>query len=55
LYRSLGGEIVTMGSDAHSPAQLGDHMEDARQVLREIGFREFYTYEKHRPIAHPLG
>lgn len=54
LYRSLGGKIITMGSDAHTPDYVGDHMEEAKNILKEIGFSEFYTFQKHVPIAHLL-
>lgn len=54
LYRSLGGEIITMGSDAHSTDYLGDHMSEAKQILKELGFTEFHTYTKHNPVAHTL-
>lgn len=54
LYHSLGGKIITMGSDAHTPEYIGDHFKDARRVLKEVGFTEVYTYENHIPIAHPL-
>lgn len=54
LYHSLGGKIITMGSDAHNPKYLGDHMDEAREVLKEIGFTEFYTFEKHKPVPHAL-
>lgn len=52
LYRSLGGEMITIGSDAHTPEYIGDHMENAMQILKELGFQAFYTYEKHRPVPH---
>ena len=54
LYRSLGGTILTTGSDAHKPEYLADHFADAQVILREIGFTETYTFEKHKPIAHKL-
>ena len=54
LYRSLGGTIITTGSDAHKPEYLADHFADAQDILRAIGFTDFYTYEKHQPIAHKL-
>ena len=54
LYHDLGGKIITMGSDAHKPEYIGDHFEDARNILKEIGFTEIYTFEKHQPIAHEL-
>ena len=54
LYRSLGGTILTTGSDAHKPEYLADHFADAQAILRELGFTETYTFEKHKPIAHKL-
>jgi len=54
LYRDLGGSILSLGSDAHQVGQLGDHMEDIRQQLRELGFTHFYTYDKLKPIPHLL-
>jgi histidinol-phosphatase (PHP family) len=54
LYRSLGGEMITIGSDAHTPEYIGDHMENAMQILKELGFQAFYTYEKRKPVSHML-
>ena len=55
LYRDLGGRILTIGSDAHTPRYLADHMEDARAILRdELGFREFCTFRRGEPVFHPL-
>ena len=50
----MGGEILTLGSDAHSPEFIHDHMEEAREILRELGFRRFCTFEKMRPVFHEL-
>lgn len=54
LYRSLGGTILTTGSDAHKPEYLADHMQDAQAILRDLGFTEIYTYDHHQPVAHKL-
>ena len=54
LYRSLGGKVLTMGSDAHKPEFLADHMQDAQTILRDLGFTEIYTFDHHNPIAHAL-
>ena len=55
LYRSLGGEIITIGSDAHKKAFLGDHFDDACAILKdEIGFKAFCTYEHGKPVFHDL-
>lgn len=53
-YRALGGEIITIGSDSHSPKHLGTHIAEARQLLKGLGFRYFCTYDKMQPIYHGL-
>lgn len=54
LYRELGGTILTIGSDSHAPAHLGTHIEQARALLRDLGFRQFCTFERMQPVFHPL-
>lgn len=54
LYRELGGTILTIGSDSHAPAHLGTHIEEARALLRDMGFRQFCTFEQMQPVFHPL-
>jgi histidinol-phosphatase (PHP family) len=54
LYRKLGGEIVTIGSDSHSPAHLGAYIDEAKQLLKDIGYRYMCTYDKMKPIYHKL-
>lgn len=55
LYKDLGGTIITMGSDAHSIKYVGDHFQDAVSILKdEIGFREYCTFEKMKPVFHEL-
>ncbi len=54
LYRELGGTIITIGSDSHKPEHLGTYLEEAKGILRSLGFKAFHTFEKMQPIAHPL-
>ena len=54
LYRDLGGEIITMGSDAHTPAFIGCAMEACQELLRACSFRCFTTFEAQQPIFHKL-
>ena len=54
LYRDLGGRIVTIGSDAHTTRYLGDHIRDAQEILREIGFTEICTFEHMIPVFHKI-
>ncbi|MFT3952678.1 MAG: histidinol-phosphatase HisJ family protein [Oscillospiraceae bacterium] len=47
LYRSMGGEILTIGSDAHCVPDLGKGIEQGAALAKEAGFR-FLTYFKNR-------
>lgn len=54
LYRSLGGEIITLGSDAHTPELAGCGIREGQRLLRECGFRQFCTFENRKPVFHDL-
>ncbi len=40
-YKALGGEIVTLGSDAHSVSNIARHFDTISQYLKEAGFNYF--------------
>ena len=44
-YRELGGEILTVGSDAHHSDHLGAGVRQALVLAREVGFRAIATFE----------
>ena len=54
LYRDLGGKILTIGSDSHRPEQLGAYIEETKELLKDIGFQYFCTYEDMKPVFHRL-
>lgn len=54
LYHQLGGEVITVGSDAHVAEDVGDRLELSYDILREIGFRHITTFDKMVPKYHPL-
>lgn len=51
LFRELGGEIVTVGSDAHRCDRVGQYTHRACRELWEI-FGHVCTFENRRPIFH---
>ena len=53
-YKELGGEIVTIGSDAHAPEQIAAHFDKAAAVLTECGFRYYCTFEKRSASFHKI-
>lgn len=54
LYHELGGTVITIGSDAHKKEHLGFMIEESKEILREIGFEYFCTFENMEAIYHLL-
>ena len=52
-FRELGGEIVTIGSDAHHCNRVGQYSFDACAILQDI-FGYVCTFENRVPIFHKL-
>jgi len=48
-YREMGGEILTVGSDAHAPASLAFGLEQGYALARRGGFRYFTTFHQRQP------
>lgn len=48
------GIPLTLGSDAHDPAKLGDGLHEARSVLWNTGFRELAVFEGRRRTTVPF-
>ncbi len=53
-YRSLGGEIITVGSDAHRPDAVAKGFDYAAGILAECGFQYYTTFENRMPEFHKL-
>ena len=54
LYHDMGGEVITLGSDAHDPSFVGCRIKETQELLRSCGLRYFTTFDKHKPEFHPL-
>ncbi len=44
-YKELGGEIITIGSDAHTPDRVAAHFDVAETILKDCGFKYYTTFE----------
>lgn len=53
-YQEFGGEILTLGSDAHKPEYVGYHFKEMQELLRSCGFRYFSTFHERKAKMHPL-
>ncbi len=52
-FRELGGEIVTVGSDAHDDSRVGQHIAEALEIAKDV-FGYVCTFEKRKAIFHKL-
>ena len=52
-FRELGGEIVTIGSDAHRANRVGQYSFEACELLKDI-FGYVCTFENRQPVFHKL-
>lgn len=53
-YCELGGEIITVGSDAHTPNDIGSYFSKAKEILIDAGFDHYNIYVKRKPISIPI-
>lgn len=53
-YRELGGEIVTIGSDAHTPPSIGRYFDQAQEMLRNCSFTRYCYFREQKPVFLPL-
>ncbi len=49
-YRELGGEILTIGSDAHKPEAVGADIDVALDMAKAVGFKRLAKFERREPI-----
>ena len=54
LYKKLGGEIITVGSDAHRPQDVGYAIDWAYDKLRGLGYRYVTTFCEREPSFNKL-
>lgn len=47
-YKELGGELLTVGSDAHVPEDIAADFDKAEQMLIESGFTHYCIYRKRQ-------
>lgn len=54
LYKELGGEIITVGSDSHRAEQVGTQVTYVRKILKDMGYKYFCTFDKMQPVFNEL-
>ena len=54
MYKDAGGEIITVGSDAHHAEHIGYGFDAARDLLLSHGFRYYTTFKERKPEFHKI-
>ncbi len=45
-YKELGGELITIGSDAHTIDRVGADFDKAEEILKSLGFKYYVVYKQ---------
>ena len=53
-YRELGGEIITIGSDAHRPEHVAYTFGKVPEILKAAGFRYYTVFRERKPMFSAL-
>ena len=48
-YRELGGEIITVGSDAHNAVDIAADFDAAESFLKDAGFEYYTVFRQRKP------
>ena len=48
-YRELGGEIITVGSDAHRVSDAGAHLKEGFEMLCDSGYKYVTVFRSRKP------
>lgn len=49
MYKDLGGEIITTGSDSHNTSQIAHKFDYIYPLLKDLGFNYISTFNKMKP------
>lgn len=53
-YYELGGRTITIGSDSHTPQDMGAGIEQGMELAKACGFNSFLMFRKRQPIELPI-
>ena len=54
MYHDCGGTLITVGSDAHQAADVGRYFDEAKTLLKEIGFSSAAYFKNRQPVLVAL-
>ncbi len=54
FYKELGGEMITIGSDAHHARNLGADIRETAELLKSLGFQYITRYQDRKPYMQKI-
>lgn len=48
-YKELGGEMITVGADAHKPLHMGYAFKEVESILLDSGFQYYVRFKQRKP------
>lgn len=53
-YHEIGGELLTVGSDAHRPLEVGGYFAETAEILKSCGFQYYTVFHNRKPEFEKL-
>lgn len=53
-FKELGGKHVTVGSDSHTPMDMGAGIEQGWEIAKECGFDSVLIFRQRKPFEIPI-
>lgn len=53
-FKELGGEYITIGSDAHHSNNIFSGIEEGMDIAKSCGFTHMTIYYRHEPVLVPI-
>ncbi len=53
-FRELGGEYITLGSDAHYAEHIGAGIDKGMEIALKCGFKNIALFQKREPVLVPI-
>ena len=54
MYYEMGGRLITLGSDAHSTAEMAKGFESVQAYLKSCGFTHYHYFKNRQPHSVEL-
>ncbi len=53
-YKELGGELITVGADAHKRIHIAYAFDEVAKILTDTGFKYYTVYRARKPYMYPI-